>query len=145
MDSVYRGCKLLSDKLNLQPRAGSGTWAQRMLIIAAVMLTPAVGCADAYLDALNSAAGGLEVDPVGEKVTAASKTGDAAPSSGGETLPAGMSKDGFERFLRKRFFGSFAFYEKLDKAGKNKVFKAYGSRPDMEYVREQIKRQYLSR
>ncbi len=116
-----------------------------MIVIGMLIgLTPVVACADAYLDALNSAAGGLEVDPAGEESTAAPEPG-AATAENDESLPSGLSRDGFENFLKKRFFGSFAFYEKLDDAGKNRVFKAYGSRPEIDYVREQIKRQYLSR
>lgn len=98
--------------------------------------------ADAYLDALNSAADGLELDSKSAGDTPASSDIESSPAVP-ENMPKGLSKDGFEVFLQKRFFGSFAFYEKLDNDAKEKVFSAYGGKPNIDFVRDQIKRQYL--
>ena len=99
--------------------------------------------ADAYLDALNSAASGLEVDPdSSEDENNATQSGSIGQASGAN-MPVGLSREGFEEFLEKRFFGSFAFYEKLNKQKQDRVFNAYGGKPNIRYIREQIKRQYL--
>ncbi len=101
--------------------------------------------ADAYLDALNSAASDVEVDPAGEGDAATSDTASATVTMPGEDMPKGLSREGFEAYLQKSFFGSYAFYQKLDEAGKRSVFEAYGNRANINYVRENIKRQYLNR
>ena len=121
----------------------AGVWVSAWLTILTV-LAPQPARADAYLDALNSAASGVEVDPVGEGDTV-SPNSEGAVAGVSEDMPKGLSREGFEAYLQKSFFGSFAFYGKLNEAGKQKVFEAYGSRANIDYVRESIKRQYLNR
>ncbi len=115
------------------------------VLLSAVLLclvTQSPVFADAYLDALNSAADGLELDSKSAADSSASSDTESTQAVP-DNMPKGLSQDGFEVFLQKRFFGSFAFYEKLDNDAKEKVFSAYGGKPNIDFVRDQIKRQYL--
>ena len=117
-------------------------YRQFLLVVVACLISQSPAFADAYLDALNSAADGLELDSKSTGETPASSDTESTPDTP-ENMPMGLSQDGFEVFLQKRFFGSFAFYEKLNKKSKQKVFNAYGGKPNIDFVRDQIKRQYL--
>lgn len=120
-----------------------GRQSARWSAVLLCLLAQSPAFADAYLDALNSAADGLELDSKTTGEVSPAPSGENSAPSLPENMPAGLSQNGFEVFLQKRFFGSFAFYEKLNKEGKQDVFNAYGGKPNIDFVRDQIKRQYL--
>lgn len=112
------------------------------MLCLAIQVLPA--SADAYLDALNDAADDIELDPNSKRPQQQS-TNSAARVSVDGAMPAGMSQSDFETFLQRRFLGSYAFYQKLNSGAKTRVFEAYKGRAEIDYVRDQIKRQYLGR
>lgn len=100
--------------------------------------------ADAYLDALNAAADDVELDPnTKQEQQRSTNTGGSIAVGGG--MPSGMSREDFEAYLQRRYIGSFAFYKKLNTDRKRRVYESYRERADIDYVRDQIKRQYLDR
>ncbi len=60
-------------------------------------------------------------------------------------IPPGLDLAGLEGFLKQGFVGSYAFFKRLSDEQKQKVFAAYQERPEMAFIREQIKQQYLER
>ena len=110
-----------------------------------------VARADAYLDALQEAADDIEVDPLstgGSRRPATVEPRATAPRVTPQVqgdIPRGLDLAGLESFLKQGFVGSYAFFKRLSDEQKRKVFAAYESRPEIAYVRDQIKQQYLAR
>ncbi len=107
--------------------------------------------ADAYLDALQEAAGDVRVDPLSTGNSGKVKIG-SEPAAAGQVvvtgkadIPPGLDLAGLEGFLKQGYVGSYAFFKRLSDEQKQKVFAAYQARPEIAYVREQIKQQYLQR
>lgn len=110
-----------------------------------------VARADAYLDALQEAADDVHVDPLSTNGAAdvvpkksEPAAGRVAPREKGD-IPAGLDLAGLERFLKQGYVGSYAFFKRLSDEQKRKVFAAYETRPEIAYIRDQIKQQYLAR
>ena len=98
--------------------------------------------ADSYLDLIEEAAGNIELDP-GNKAKSLGLKKEEPSVNLTRDFPLGMLYSDFESSLRKKYIGSFAFYNKLDKSRKMKVYEAYQSKPKIEYIRELIKDYYL--
>ncbi len=110
-----------------------------------------VARADAYLDALQEAADDIRVDPMSTNGAAPvtpkkskPRVGRVAPRVEG-SIPRGLDLAGLESFLKQRYVGSYAFFKRLSDEQKRKVFAAYETRPEIAYIRDQIKQQYLAR
>ncbi len=132
-------------RLPLQLKPGQYLLAGFLIIF---LLLPGTVLADAYLDALKAAAGDVEVDPnSSQAVTDPGSDSPATPTSGSDStaIQAGLSQDAFERYLQQNFLGSFSFYRRLDSNLKRQIFEAYQERPEIEYLRQQIKQRYLNR
>ncbi len=109
-------------------------------------LMPGISAADAYLDSLQKEASAVKVDPNTAQGQASAERGVASPgASSGSSLPPGLSRAEFEKHLEQKYFGSYSFYKKLDGERQERVYKAYTTRPDAEYIRQEIKQQYLSK
>ena len=119
------------------------THRQRICLILFLVWMPFTVSADAYLDAIQEAADGVNLDPATETESAAGHSGSAGVAAKG--MPAGMAEKDFASFLQQKYLGSFAFYKKLSSSKKDRVFKAYADQPDIDFIRDQIKRQYLDR
>lgn len=134
--------------------------AAALLCAAVSSAVPPEASADAYLDALNDAASGVEVDAATEITIDSDKEvlketeRQAASSSASTTpaavkvagnMPAGLDLAGLESFLKQSYIGSYAFFKRLADEQKQAVFSAYQSRPDIDYLRAQIKEQYRKR
>jgi len=98
--------------------------------------------ADSYLDLIEEAAGNIELDPENKAKSLGLKKEEPSVNPTRD-FPLGMLYSDFETSLRQRYIGSFAFYNKLDKSRKMKVYEAYQSKPKIEYIRELIKDYYL--
>ncbi len=102
--------------------------------------------ADSYLDALESAADDLAVDPATTGGEAAEPdeqlVEDTAPETVGD-MPVGMDQAALELFLEEKYLGSYAFYKRLDVKGKSFIYKEYVNTPSIEHVRRKIKEIYL--
>ena len=110
-----------------------------------------VARADAYLDALQEAADKVRVDPLSTG-SADDVASEASGLSGGRVashvkgnIPRGLDLAGLESLLKQGYVGSYAFFKRLSDEQKQKVFAAYEARPEIGYIREQIKQQYLAR
>lgn len=108
-------------------------------------LVPGLSLADAYLDSLQKEASAIKVDPNTAQGQAGATRGAAAGTSSTNSLPPGLSRADFESHLEQKYFGSYSFYKKLDAERQERVYKAYTTRPDAEYIRQEIKQQYLSK
>ncbi len=134
------------------PRFRPGFGRVRPLLWLALTLAsglPLAAPADAYLDALKEEANAVQVDPLTREPVAgqAPSPAGAAPTADateGKGMPAGLTQAEFEDFLQKKYFGSFSFYRKLPRQKKDAVFQAYSQRPDIRFIREQIKQTYLN-
>ena len=110
-----------------------------------------VALADAYLDALQEAADDIHVDPLstsGQAGAAAATKAErelATPASIKGDIPGGMDLAGLSNFLKQGYVGSYAFFKRLSPEQKQAVFDAYLARPEIAYIRSQIKQQYLQR
>jgi hypothetical protein len=102
---------------------------------------------DAYMDAINAEAEGLEVDPESEQgsqktnVPGASLTGGwdrEGQSLSDEGLVRGLDQADFEDALEEGFYGSYIFYKNLNKVEQNKVYKAYEQGADIDGLRDLI-------
>jgi len=122
-----------------------------VLLLSGVVSGPAF--ADAFLDAIKGEVDALQVDPASQK----SMTG-RRPATSSEALrrkisqqripavrdmPEAMTQQEFETYLRQHFLGSYAFYNRLSKRKKDRVYRNYLDRPELAYVKEQIKQAYL--
>jgi len=110
-----------------------------------------VARADAYLDALQEAADDVRVDPLSTNGAAPvapekskAQAARVAPRVEGD-IPRGLDLAGLESFLKQGYVGSYAFFKRLSDEQKRKVFAAYEARPEIAYIRDQIKQQYLAR
>ena len=110
-----------------------------------------VARADAYLDALREAADKVRVDPLSTGSAAAVAPEESGPSNGRAAsqakgnIPRGLDLAGLESLLKQGYVGSYAFFKRLSDEQKQRVFEAYEARPEITYIRDQIKRQYLTR
>ncbi len=106
--------------------------------------------ADAYLDALESEATGVEVDPatVGRNIEVSPLEAGQVYSEGNELsadMPEGMSEAEFAMYLEENYIGSFTFFERLSDKGKEALYNEYKSQPQISSIREKIKEIYLGR
>lgn len=108
------------------------------------LLLPLNAFADSYLEQIQEAAAEVELDPQTKGESLSSKR-VAVPANVTSDVPSGLSQTDFESFLQQRYFGSFAFYKKLNKSRKEKVYEAYGKKPQIGFIREKIKNYYLER
>ncbi len=110
-----------------------------------------VARADAYLDALQEAADKVRVDPLSTGSTATVAPKEFGPSDGRAVsqvkgnIPRGLDPAGLESLLKQGYVGSYAFFKRLSDEQKQRVFEAYEARPEITYIRDQIKQQYLAR
>lgn len=68
--------------------------------------------------------------------TALTSSGDTAA----ERLPPGLEQAEFERMLRSDFAGTYAFYQRLDTAGKQQVYESYQKDNRLSSIGEQVTR-----
>ena len=107
--------------------------------------------ADAYLDALQDAADDIHVDPAstsGASSAASVESAASVPrkSAGAEGgIPRGLDLAGLASYLKQGYVGTYAFFKRLSDEQKSTVFAAYERQPQIEYIRDQIKQQYLAR
>ena len=107
--------------------------------------------ADAYLDALKDAAGGVTVDPLSRKRETPAAVSDEPAVMTDEGLaspgdmPPNLDMGGLESYLKDSFVGSYTFFSRLSDERKQRVFQAYKSHPLIAHIRDEIKRQYLQR
>lgn len=109
-----------------------------------------VAMADAYLDALQEAADGVQVDPLSTSEQQDTGSGieperkvTVVPAAVKGDIPSGLDLAGLADFLKQGYVGSYAFFKRLSDEQKQKVFAAYLARPEIAYIRSQIKQQYL--
>lgn len=99
--------------------------------------------ADSYLDALDSAADDVAVDPAttGGEALAPEEPREESDISG--DMPRGMDQADLELFLEEKYLGSYAFYKRLDVKGRSYIYKEYVNKPSIDHVRKKIKEIYL--
>ncbi len=107
--------------------------------------------ADPFLETIQQEVDAVELDTrnqksiTGRSVAAPTKP---RPAPGGKPplkfdMPTEMSREDFENYLQRRYFGSYAFYRKLTSGKRERVYRAYRKNPNIELVREKIKQIYL--
>ncbi len=112
-----------------------------LLLVAVVGLPDVARAADPFLDTIQREVHAVELDTRNQK----SITGRPAPVEPATTdMPADMTREEFEAYLQQRYFGSYAFYRKLGRQRQDQIYRAYSERPDIRFVREQIKQTYLN-
>ena len=102
---------------------------------------------DAYLDMLEDEADDSRLDQ-SSQVTATTaekqKPVKKAFVWNGElqqdTLPAGLAMEQFEAFLQDNYYGTYAFFNKLNTTDKKTVYHRYSQaeKPDLEFVRQHV-------
>ncbi len=125
-----------------------------MLLAAVVSLPGVARAADPFLDAIQQEVHAVELDTRNQKSITGRPVPGEAPRSAATTaapaepvtadMPADMTREEFDAYLRQRYFGSYAFYRKLGRRRQNQIYRAYSKRPDIRFVREQIKQIYLN-
>ncbi len=108
--------------------------------------TPILHAQDPYLEALQNEAQALSVDsasnrgrPRHAKNSSSSPPAWSANSQSSQSgLPPKLSKKGFERALKGRFYGTFMFYRQLTGSQQNSVYAVYQRNPNVEVVREKV-------
>lgn len=118
------------------------------LLIAGILVavTPASGVDDAYLKMLEGEAADLQLDNSGQlkkEKPAASRDKNVFEWNGNlveEEIPLGLGQEQFEAFLKKNFYGTYVFFNKLNTTDKNTVFFRYSQavKPDLENVRKNV-------
>ena len=123
----------------------------RFVIRAAVIgvmlaVKPAVAADDAYLKMLEAEAATTRLDSSGQlkkqddRKKPANKLFSGNGGLEGEELPKGLGQQEFESLLEKNFFGTYAFFRKLNSTDKNTVYYRYSKaeKPDLENVRKNV-------
>jgi len=117
-----------------------------ILFLICYVLPLTLFASDPYTDALNAEANNITVDPDSKGKDNSNVRGNA-PSPGGwsnktqsigEGLPPELSKEEFEGALRGNFYGSYAFYLRLDEQKQEEVYRFYQNNPSIGPVRERI-------
>ena len=100
---------------------------------------------DAYMDAINAEAQGLEVDPESEReqqkadIPGGSFSGSWTSNDQGlEGLKRGLDKPDFEDSLETNYYGSYIFYKNLNPSKQDQVYKAYQQGADIDGLRDLI-------
>jgi hypothetical protein len=107
---------------------------------------PVQAADDAYLNMLADEAKDLQLDQSGQlaKKKEKKKSVKKAFTWNGElqqeTIPAGLAMEQFEAFLQENFYGTYAFFNKLNTTDKNTVYYRYSQaeKPDLEFVRQNV-------
>ncbi len=109
--------------------------------------------ADPYLEALESEAAGIEVDPASRprarggvdsgapsstKPDAASTDWDVELQQLDAALPRGLSQEAFERALKAGSYSTFALYRKLGARDRKTVYAFYRDHPTVGEIRSEI-------
>ncbi len=113
-------------------------------VMLAVM--PAVAVDDPYLKMLEAEAAATELDSDGQlkkqdnRKKPATSLFSGRSTLEGEDLPKGLGQQEFEALLEKNFFGTYAFFRKLNSTDKNTVYHRYSKadKPDLENVRQNV-------
>ncbi len=113
-------------------------------VMLAVM--PAVATDDVYLKMIESEANSVELDGSGQlrkednKKKSAKSFFNGSGALEGENLPKGLEQQEFESLLAENFFGTYAFFKKLNTTDKNTVYYRYSKdeKPDLENVRKNV-------
>ncbi len=113
-----------------------------------VMLTvmPAVATDDVYLKMIESEANSVELGGSGQlrkednKNKSAKSFFSGSGALEGEDLPKGLEQQEFESLLEENFFGTYAFFNKLNTTDKNTVYYRYSKaeKPGLENVRKNV-------
>jgi len=102
---------------------------------------------DPYLNMLEDEADDLQLDQSGqltkkteEKQNLVKKASVWSGELQQETIPPGLAMEQFEAFLQENFYGTYAFFNKLDTTDKNTVYYRYSQalEPDLEFVRQNV-------
>lgn len=108
----------------------------RLLMVTAALsaFSPYAG-ADSYLSDLEAEAKSTDVqgNPNDEQAWSHKTQGMS------EELSKGMTHEEFEQSLKKNYYGSFIFYDKLSQWNKKQVYNTYVETNDIEQVRREIK------
>jgi hypothetical protein len=107
---------------------------------------PGAFAADPYLDALESEASGLAVDPASRPETRTHRRVKAPNGSNwsvehqglGEALPGSLTREAFEEALKRNFYGTYVFYRKLHEPNRQAVYRFYQEHPSVEEIRSTI-------
>ena len=125
-------------------------WMNRIPIFVWLLIavqTPILHAQDPYLEALQNEAEALSVDSVSNrsqqprraKNSSSSPPAWSANSQAPQSeLPPKLSKKGFERALKGRFYGTFMFYRQLTGSQQKSVYAVYQRNPNVEVVREKV-------
>ncbi len=125
-----------------------------MMLIAISSQPPTVNAADPFLDAIRQEVHSVEIDTRNQK-SITGQTPSPSIHQPARTLtrkkpkietnmPAGMSREAFDAYLQQHYFGSYAFYKKLRHGKQQKIYTTYIQHPNIEFVREKIKKAYLN-
>jgi hypothetical protein len=102
---------------------------------------------DAYLNMIEEEADDLLLDQSGQltiKIKEKQNLVKKAFAWNGElqeeTIPAGLAMEQFEAYLQENFYGTYAFFNKLNTTDKNTVYYRYSQarKPDLEFVRQNV-------
>ena len=94
--------------------------------------------ADDYLSELDAEANKVGTPPVGS-TTGESDAGKSAEASAeSDKSSPQASREAFEGLLKKRYLGSYGFYQKLPERSRQEVFEEYQQGADMDQLRRKI-------
>lgn len=112
-----------------------------LLLLAGIgMVAVSYGADDDYLNALKAetqALSGGETAKTPAPAASESKSGWSPDAQEmGEEVPPNLSQAQFEAELKKSFFGTFMFYNKLSDADKTVVYQAYQQNRQISNIRD---------
>lgn len=110
--------------------------AARLLLITATLFALAPHpCSASYLADLEAEAKSTDVqgEPNDEQTWSHKTQGIS------DELRKGMTHEEFEQSLKKHYYGSFIFYDKLSQWNRKQVYNTYVETNDIEQIRREIK------
>jgi hypothetical protein len=114
------------------------------LVLMMVSAAAAAQAGDDYLKQLDSEASELNLDR--ETRRQAEESGDMRNAAGLAEVPAeeahvllpGLSREGFERSLKRNYMGSYTFFRRLSPQRQGEIYDAYRQDPDPRKLRLKI-------
>jgi len=127
-------------------------FASLLVPVSMLLVMPALAADDVYLKMLDGEAASVHLDKRGQLEEGNKNSPDDNKNSSehaviewngkiqGENLPGGLAQGEFEKFLKDNFYGTYAFFKKLNSIDKNTVYYRYSieDKPDLENVRQNV-------